>query len=119
MQSMQDGPIRGPDGVVVYDRASVERGLAEGSIVLVDVREPHEFDQVRIAGSMSMPLSAFDPAALPREAGRPIVFSCVAGVRSLRAILAARAAGLDVDSHYAGGMKDWLSSGMPVESGPR
>jgi rhodanese-related sulfurtransferase len=97
------------------DKAAVEAGLRSGDVILVDVREPHEFAMGHIPGSISMPLSSFDPSALPDEPGRRIVFSCAAGVRSLRAIDIAREAGLDLDSHYIGGFKDWLVSGGPVE----
>ncbi len=95
----------------------VSAGLADGAISLVDVREPHEFEMGHIPGSMLMPLSRFDPASLPMEPGRRIVFSCAAGVRSLRAIELARAAGLDVDAHYGGGFKEWFMAGGQVERG--
>ena len=51
--------------VVDLDREAVKRGLADGSILLVDVREPHEFAAGHIPGSVSMPLSTFDPDAIP------------------------------------------------------
>ena len=100
--------------VVDLDLDEVKRGLAEGSILLVDVREPHEFAAGHIPGSVSHPLSAFDPVALPREEGRRTVFSCASGVRSVRAIAFAQAAGLDLREHYKGGFKEWSSSGEPV-----
>lgn len=96
-------------------REEVEAGLADGSILLVDVREPHEFAAGRIPGSHSMPLSAFDPSRLPSAPGRRIVMSCAAGVRSVHALAAAQAAGLDLHEHYAGGFKDWVMSGGEVE----
>ena len=102
-----------PD-VVDVDLEEVKRGLADGSIVLVDVREPHEFAAGHIPGSVSHPLSAFDPASLPREEGKRVVFSCASGVRSVRAIEFAQAAGLDLREHYKGGFKEWHSAGEPV-----
>ena len=95
----------------------VSEGLAAGSILLVDVREPHEFEMGHIPGSILMPLSQFDASALPVEPGKRLVFSCAAGVRSLRALELARAAGLDADTHYIGGFKDWFMSGGEVERG--
>jgi rhodanese-related sulfurtransferase len=97
------------------DIDDVKAGLADGSILVVDVRELHEFAAGHIPGSVSRPLSRFDPADLPNEPGKRIVLSCAAGVRSLRALELAQAAGLDVDSHYIGGFKDWLMHGEPVE----
>jgi rhodanese-related sulfurtransferase len=99
--------------VVDLDRQDVKQGLADGSIVLVDVREPHEFAAGHIPGAILNPLSAFDPSALPT--GKRIVFSCAAGVRSLRAIEFAQAAGRDIREHYKGGFKDWAAAGEPIE----
>lgn len=92
----------------------VADGLEAGSIILVDVREAHEFAMGHIPGSVSMPLSHFDPSALPVGEGKKVVLSCAAGVRSLRALDLAQAAGVDVDTHYIGGFKDWLMSGGNV-----
>lgn len=95
----------------------LESGLEDDSIVLVDVREPHEFAAGHIPGSVSMPLSVFDPAELPRD-GR-VVFSCAAGVRSRHAIGLAQAAGLDLCEHYAPGFKGWAAAGGPVQAAER
>jgi rhodanese-related sulfurtransferase len=48
--------------VSVRDLTPVEvaRGLTEGTMVIVDVREPPEVSLERIAGSQFLPLSAFD-----------------------------------------------------------
>jgi rhodanese-related sulfurtransferase len=97
------------------DIEAVKAGLADGSILVIDVREPHEFAAGHIPGSTLLPLSQFDPSAIPDEPGKRIVFSCAAGVRSLRALEFAQSAGLDVDSHYIGGFKDWVQQGGPIE----
>ena len=101
-------------GVVDLGLDEVKQGLEDGSLVLVDVREPHEFAAGHIPGALSHPLSTFDPAALPVEEGRRIVFSCASGVRSMRAIEFAQAAGLDLREHYKGGFKEWSAAGGPV-----
>lgn len=92
----------------------VQQGLADGTIVLIDVREPNETAHGMIPGSLSMPLSRFDPTALQVEDGRRLVFSCAAGVRSRIAIEAARKAGIEVDAHLAFGFKGWVAAGAPV-----
>jgi rhodanese-related sulfurtransferase len=102
-------------GVRDVELAEVKAGLRDGTLILVDVREPHEFASAAIPGSISMPLSHFDPAELPSE-GR-IVFSCAAGVRSVRAIELCQAAGLDFREHYPGGLRGWLQAGETVHPG--
>lgn len=101
-------------GIVDLDIDDVKDGLASGALTLVDVREPHEYAAGHIPGSISHPLSTFDPEELRKLRGR-IVFSCAAGVRSVRAIEFAQAAGLDVNEHYRGGFKEWAIMGEPVE----
>jgi rhodanese-related sulfurtransferase len=99
--------------VIDLDRETIKRGLADGSIELVDVREPHEFEAGHIPGSVSVPLSRFDPTRLPE--GKRVVFSCAAGIRSVRAVEFAQASGRDIREHYKGGFKDWAEAGEPIE----
>ncbi|NIX76505.1 rhodanese-like domain-containing protein [Microvirga sp. c23x22] len=99
--------------MVDLDRDAIKKALSEGSVLLVDVREPHEYAAGHIPGAISHPLSAFDPSSLPQ--GKRIVFSCAAGVRSVRAIEFAQVAGLDLREHYKGGFKDWALAGEPIE----
>ena len=98
-------------------REELKRGLADGSIALVDVREPHEYADGHIPGASLNALQSFDPAVLPPpQAGRRIVLSCRSGKRSLVAMDLAQAAGrADVTAHYPGGMLDWNAAGEPVE----
>lgn len=94
----------------------VARGLEEDRIVLVDVREPNETALERIPGSVLMPLSAFDPAAIPDLEGRDVVFSCRSGRRSVTASLAAQEQGFAYSSHLAGGILAWKAAGLPLET---
>lgn len=91
----------------------VRDGLADGTLLLVDVREDREHAAGMIPGSVPMPLSRFDPSQLPEGAGR-IAFSCAAGVRSRQAAEICRLFGLPHGEHYLGGYKDWLARGGPV-----
>jgi rhodanese-related sulfurtransferase len=102
----------------VHDLApdEVAKGIAEGKILLVDVREPGETAVERYPEAVYLPLSAFDPAAIPDPAGRQVVFACQVGKRSVTASLMAQSAGLPYDSHLAGGMIAWKSLGLPTEN---
>lgn len=101
---------------VAGDEVSLEdlkQGLASDTLTLVDVREAHEFAAGHIPGAVLVPLSEFDPAALPQ--GKPIVFSCQTGRRSLAALRAAREAGRDeAVGHFAPGYAGWRSAGEDV-----
>ena len=102
--------------VEIVSRDELKKGLADGSITLIDVREPNEYAAGHIPGSILLPLSRFDPAQLPREAGKRIVFSCRSGQRTLRAIEMAQLGGRkDACAHYAGSMADWIANDEPVE----
>lgn len=94
------------------DPKDVARWLAEKSIVLIDVREPHEYEAERIRGALLFPLSTFDPAYLPSPQGRTIVFQCGSGMRSAKAVAACQAAGLSFDSHVKGGIQAWKAAGL-------
>ncbi|HYS49335.1 MAG TPA: rhodanese-like domain-containing protein [Xanthobacteraceae bacterium] len=105
----------GRDNVRDLTPEEVARGMTEGSILLVDVREPNETDVERIPDSVLLPLSTFDPGEIPDPQGRRVVFSCRSGNRSVTASLAAQEAGLPYDAHLAGGIKAWRAAGLPTE----
>jgi rhodanese-related sulfurtransferase len=85
------------------------KALKDGTVALVDVREAHEYEAGHVEGSELLPLSAFDPALLPK--GKPIVLICRSGNRSMRALTAARAAGVTDIWHYKGGALGWVAEG--------
>ncbi len=97
--------------------AELKQGLADGSTVLVDVREPHEYAGGHIPGSTLNALQSFDVEALPAaEAGKRIVLSCRSGRRSVIALGLAQTAGRDdIRAHFSGGMLAWEGAGEPIE----
>jgi len=97
--------------------AEVSRGMTEGRYLLVDVREPNEVAVEAYPGGVVVPLSTFDPAAIPDPQGKQVVFACRSGKRSVTASLAAQAAGLAYDKHLAGGMIGWKAAGLPTRTG--
>lgn len=90
----------------------VRKGLADRSIVLIDVREPMEFAAERIHGALLFPLSTFDPMALPEAGQRKIVFQCGSGKRSANAVAQCAAAGLPHNAHLDGGIAAWKQAGF-------
>src|SRR3954464_160259 len=88
--------------------------LREGSIQLVDVREPHEREAGHVAGPRPGPLAELTAAAPTIDPGRPIVFVCRVGSRSSMAAWSFARAGYDAHN-LDGGMVAWAASGLPLE----
>lgn len=89
------------------------RALMDDGALVVDVREPHEWEAGRIAGAVHIPMAALSGSAdtLPRD--RVIIFQCRVGGRSLMAAQAFRQAGFRACS-MAGGLIDWRQAGLPL-----
>jgi rhodanese-related sulfurtransferase len=94
----------------------VARGLAEGRVLIVDVREPNEVAVEAFPEAVVLPLSSFDPAQIPDPAGKEVIFACRSGRRSVTASLAAQEAGLPYDKHLAGGILAWKEAGLETTS---
>jgi rhodanese-related sulfurtransferase len=94
----------------------VARGLQEKRVLLVDVREPNEVAVEAYPDAVVVPLSDFDPAAIPDPQGRQVVFACRSGRRSVTASLAAQEQGYRYDSHLAGGILAWKAAGLPTKT---
>jgi adenylyltransferase/sulfurtransferase len=93
--------------------ASRKAGLKDFD--LVDVREPGEFDIVRIDGAVLIPqgriLSGDAWGDIPQD--RDIVFLCKAGTRSANVLAAAQKAGYRRVSHLDGGILSWVREVEP------
>ncbi|HEY3502980.1 MAG TPA: adenylyltransferase/sulfurtransferase MoeZ [Actinocatenispora sp.] len=83
--------------------------------VLVDVREPAEFEIIRIPGSVLIPkgeiLSGEALSQLPQD--KQIVLHCKSGVRSAEALAALKAAGFRDAVHVQGGVLAWQAQVDP------
>lgn len=103
----------------VHDLAAAEvaAGIADGRYLLVDVRELNEIAAEAYPDAVVVPLSSFDPRAIPDPGTRKVVFACRSGRRSVTASLAAQAAGLAYDAHLEGGILAWKSAGLPTRTG--
>ncbi|MCI2417761.1 adenylyltransferase/sulfurtransferase MoeZ [Saccharopolyspora sp. K220] len=82
---------------------------------LIDVREPHEYEIVRIEGSKLIPkdriLSGEALAELPQD--RKIVLHCKSGGRSAEALAALHKAGFADAVHVGGGVLGWANQVDP------
>ena len=88
--------------------------LASEQIMLVDVREPYEWDAGRIPGAVHIELERLASRAEQIPPDRKVVFQCRLGVRSAMAMQAFRASGWDA-YHLKGGIQAWADKGLPME----
>jgi len=92
---------------------------AKANFVLVDVREPNEFEIVRIPGSILIPkqqiLDGSALASLPQT--KQIVLHCKSGARSAECLAVIKAAGFADAVHVGGGVLAWareIDPSLPV-----
>ncbi len=104
------------DEVTNLTADEVAAGLREGRMLLVDVRELHETAVESYPEAVVVPLSAFDPTAIPDPQGKQVVFACRSGRRSITASVAAQDAGLPYRAHLAGGIIAWKAAGLPTKT---
>ncbi|SMH58284.1 rhodanese-like domain-containing protein [Azospirillum agricola] len=98
------------------DPATAIGWLAEGKLVVVDVREPQEHRAGRIPGAILNPLSSFDPAAVPYDPDRRLLFHCQSGRRCGPAAERLMATDFQGTVHrLQGGLAAWAGAGGPVE----
>lgn len=93
------------------DARGAHRLIAEGATVL-DVREPYEWADAHIEGSVLIPLGRLQVGSVP--SGRPVVVVCRSGRRSAAAVQALQSAGRDDVVNLAGGVLAWASAGLPL-----
>ncbi len=90
---------------------------ADGGALIVDVREPDEFAQVRVAGSVLLPLSEFVARCNELPADRPLLMLCKSGARSASATEYLLRQGYPRVANVSGGIVAWYQAGLPVSTG--
>jgi rhodanese-related sulfurtransferase len=85
--------------------------------LLLDVREPGEYEQGRLPKALHIPLSQLASRAgeLAKHKSRPVVAYCATGNRSRMAGGALAKAGFSEIYHLHGGYRAWKDAGLPVE----
>ena len=88
--------------------------------VLVDVREPNEYEINQIPGSVLIPKGDFlNGEALgklpPVDSGKQIVMHCKSGVRSAETLAIVKGAGYQDAVHVGGGVVAWVNQVDPSQ----
>ncbi len=101
------------DDIELEPSAVAERLAADPELQLVDVREPYEHEAGHIPGTRHLELTVLSSQAQTLDQGRPVVFYCRVGSRSLMAAQAFRASGFEAYS-MAGGLLRWAQEGREL-----
>jgi len=87
-----------------------------GDVVLIDTREPHEYQEAHLEGGKLVPpglLADEIAAAAPDKSARTILY-CRSGNRSYKAAEQMQALGYEDVASMAGGILAWQEQGLPV-----
>jgi rhodanese-related sulfurtransferase len=88
--------------------AEVKRRLDQGQkLLLIDVREPWEFDICNIAGAKLIPMGTVPANLQALDTDDDIVIYCHRGMRSLDVAVWLRGQGVEGAKSLAGGIERW------------
>jgi rhodanese-related sulfurtransferase len=104
------------------DPDTVERELASGEAVLVDIREAEELQGGRIEGSVHVPRGMLefraDPTSPyhqePLDPSKRVILHCASGGRSALAAATLKEMGYQNVAHLDGGFNGWKEAGKPT-----
>ena len=85
--------------------------------VLVDVRQPEEYQAGHVPGALSIPLGVLPARSHELPRNEPLYLICQAGGRSRQAAEFLDGQGFHV-TDVLGGTHAWTASGNPVVTGP-
>ena len=91
--------------------------LLRGGAPLVDVREPHEYEEVRAVGARLVPLQSVPQSLAVFPTDRAVYVICRSGGRSHKACEWLREQGVDA-VNVLGGTLAWVEATLPTEAGP-
>jgi sulfur-carrier protein adenylyltransferase/sulfurtransferase len=107
----QDAPepcsVAMPEAIRRMSARQLQALLDDASLVLVDVREQHEFEAGFLPGALNIPLAQLADRLVELPPLRTPVFVCRSGSRSLAACTVASRAGIRSPAHLEGGLLAW------------
>ena len=91
------------------------RDKGDTDFLLVDVREPGEFEIVSIPGAVLIPKNDFligdALASMPQD--KPVILHCKVGARSAEVLAVLKSAGFSDSQHVGGGILAWINQIEP------
>ena len=97
------------------------KDLLDQGAILIDIREADEHAREKVIGARHLPLSKLDEADLALHAGKPVIFHCKSGARTMNnASRLARKTGDACEAFIVeGGLDAWKKAGLPVATDRR
>lgn len=89
------------------------RQRLDGGALLLDVREPDEWDAGHVREATWIPMGQLVERQAELPTDRPLVVACRSGSRSARVTAALLGAGYDA-TNLAGGLQAWVHAGLPL-----
>lgn len=87
-----------------------------GTLILIDVRAPHEYASIHAQGAQNIPLNELHPGRVAHlDRHQPLYVICKSGGRSQVAVHLLHGMGFKVLFNVAGGTDAWAASGLPIE----
>jgi rhodanese-related sulfurtransferase len=105
----------GVPSVSVQEAAELQGG--ETGALILDVREPNEYTQIRARGAVLLPLGRLNGRVKDLPHDREILVICRTGGRSQNATKFLVANGFENVTNVNGGITAWYQAGLPTTSG--
>ncbi len=107
---LPENPPRWPfNNALEISVVSTRDGVADGSVVLVDIREPEELAVAAVSGAIAIPMGELAQRIHEIDLGedQTLALLCHSGRRSLAAANALQRMGFDQARSVAGGIEWW------------
>jgi len=106
--------VRRSTGGPSVSTAQATQLINRDDALIVDVREPAEYQAGHILGAKNTPLERVGETELKRK-DRPVIVYCESGDRAPKAAAILRKQGCDGAVSLQGGLGAWKQAGLPVE----
>ncbi len=115
MASFRDLLSRAKSSITEVDTNEAQRRIAAGGVVVLDVREPDEYEQGALAGVLHIPRGHLEAQIEGRitDKSTPVIVYCAGGVRSAFAAQTLAELGYTDVVSMDGGFGRWKDEGKP------
>lgn len=105
-----------PEGYMAVKLDGFKEILDTGEAVIIDLREPAEYEEGHVAGAVNIPLRTLADNLELVPADKPVVVYCASGHRAGMGTSALRLLGYDNVRSFAPGIKGWNAAEEPLST---